>query len=186
MPGGIKKVLPIQRETVERLRDEGRTRDEIAATFGVTPVQLENWCYSHMKLTRAEVRQWGIGGTAPTAAAPTALAQVEALSRAKWDHLPAGDTQESYAPIARAVAEAAANVRREDAARRAAMDAPAGASPFRHRNREGGIAIAIVIEGARVIVPPFEVEGEITDVEVAIAAAEIRRRLDELLGDGAA
>ena len=59
-------------------------------------------------------------------------------------------------------------------------------SPFRRRIRRGSILVAVRVEGSRVAVADIAVSGDVTDVEVAVAAAEIRRRLDELLGEGGA
>ena len=160
MPGGAMTPLKIDGERVLRLRDAGRTTEEIAAFFGVTVRQLTDWVAYHLQIPRSVVRGRGIPpeGDPPSATtAPAIIADLKIESRPT-------EPQVTASPVF-------------------APDAP---SPFRKRSREGGIAIAIVIEGARVIVPPFEIEGEIIDVEVAIAAAEIRRRLDGLLGEGGA
>ena len=150
--------LKIDGERVLQLRDDGQTAEEIAAVFNVTVRQLTDWVAYHLQIPRSVSRGWGMPPEGAPPSATTAPAIIADLNIKARPTEPQITASPTFAP-----------------------DAP---SAFRKRSREGGIAI--VIEGARVIVPPFEVEGEITDVEVAIAAAEIRRRLDELLGEGGA
>lgn len=198
-------ALPIDADAVRRWTAEGLDREEIAGRLRITVQQLRGWCYNHgMPVPRKAGEAQGYfeiipptegaegkvetvasipDGSEETQVAPSAPEIPAEMSREEWTSSPTAITQEQYAPAARIVAEAARNIRQESALRNVV---PSGESPFRTREREGGIVLPIRVEGARVIVGDIEVEGDITDVEVAVAAREIRERLAALLGEGGA
>lgn len=177
MPRGFTaaNALPIRAEDVRRWTAEGCGREEIARRLRVTPKQLADWCFNH-------------GVPKPPLVGDIPPARLLADVTVKAD---ASETRVTpSAPDARA--DTSQETHHDLIAEYLAPDvppvaaAPPATSPYRRREREGGIVLPIRVEGARVIVGDPEVEGDITDVEVAVVAREIRQRLAALLGEGGA
>ena len=197
-------ALPIDKAAVRRWIGEGLDREEIAGRLRVTPKQLVAWCHNHhvplppmageaatatpparalVDVTiKADASETRVTPSAPEAPAEPEGDTAEATSREEWTSPPAAIAQEQYAPAALAVAGVARRVLQD--MEPPPVDAPAVGSPFRKRDREGGIVIPVTVEGSQVVVGDPEVEGDITDVEVAVAAREIRQRLAALSGEG--
>ena len=172
-------ALPIDKAAVRRWAGEGLDRDEIAARLRITTKQLVAWCHNH------HVPLPPMAGEAATATTP-ARALVDVTIKAD-----ASETR--VTPSApEAPAETSQETHHDLIAEYLAPDVPPAAaeplatSPYRRREREGGIVLPIRVEGARGVVGDPEVEGDITDVEVAVAARKIRQRLAALSGEGGA
>ena len=163
--------LKIDGERVLQLRDDGQTAEEIAAVFNVTVRQLTDWVAYHLQIPRSVSRGWGMP---PEGAPPSPPAGSDATTTPS--PLPQGDPG--------IMASLGTHQVLDDGTTRPLVWAYK--SPFRERTRSGSVTVAIHVDGTRVSVEDVAVGGDITDVEVAVAAAEIRRRLDELLGEGGA
>lgn len=195
--------LGIDGDQVRRLTLKGKSRAEIAARFGVTEQQLVGWCNRNgtprPPIAPARPQPGSRTGDAGAPTDPAAVRErVEDMHRVLTADMPRPGSvmvihpQRTQAP--QTAPEGDPNVSAAPAEVVPIQPAPpqialapvapadAAPSPFRSRNREGGVILPVRIEGTTLFVGAIDAEGDITDVEAELVIQWVRGKLEDRPG----